>query len=218
MGFANGSNCGERAISIDKHHGGRRKFAEAIDNWMNDDVMGQLDDSLCELVDAIEFWLPTTLTDQIDVQISESESALCCTLGAAKSQSATKPEVAKTGNSADDRWRTLSECGSCISHNKGTLSGAVSNGDLKSNGKSKRDLRVDVVDLVRFLLDRNTRPGHVDATNNLSGSWRQPNQFSQPNVAPFVAKKKFCRLGFGDCQPKAAFFSCASFRDSEKSS
>jgi hypothetical protein len=67
------------------------------------------------------------------------------------------PHGVDAGND-EFRWLTTAEAERIFGTNRGMISRAVNKGELKSNGKSGRERRIDTVDLVRWQHERANKP------------------------------------------------------------
>jgi hypothetical protein len=56
------------------------------------------------------------------------------------------------------RWMTVTQAARVACCNKGIIARAAKGGELRSNGKTGRDRRIDTVDLARWMLERAERP------------------------------------------------------------
>jgi hypothetical protein len=85
------------------------------------------------------------------------------------------PNVAADGGEDEsDRWITVSDAATTAGGlSTGTISRAVKNGQLRGNGKTGRDRRIDVVDLGRFLRDRAKKPEPGESTDAVEAKVRR---------------------------------------------
>jgi hypothetical protein len=68
------------------------------------------------------------------------------------------------------RWLTVSEVGRITGCNTGVITRAVDRGELKSNGETGRDRRIDAIDLARWQLARADKPEPMESNEAVQRS------------------------------------------------
>jgi hypothetical protein len=70
-------------------------------------------------------------------------------------------------DSQPERWLTVSAAATLTEAHKGEISRAVDGEQLKGNGKTGRDRRIDLVDLTRWKLERSKRPERGESNEHV---------------------------------------------------
>jgi excisionase family DNA binding protein len=87
----------------------------------------------------------------------------------------TAPAPAVGGSKAEG-WLTVSEAAALSGINKGTISRLVNRGDVKSNGKKRRNRRIDSADFNRYLLKRPENPESAESNEAVERRLRKAQQ------------------------------------------
>jgi excisionase family DNA binding protein len=85
----------------------------------------------------------------------------------------TAPDQGGTGQDREEGWCTVTEAATVANCNKGTVSRAIDSGNLRGNGKSGDERRIDRADLTRWILARSNLPEREESVEAVERKWRK---------------------------------------------